>query len=120
MTTAETGWRWFLARVFEPEIRAWHGELPLAVMFWGYGVGGSGMLAALYLAALDLNQLLFQQGLIVTSALYTLWALVALWRCAANASLFWGTLARWLTVAWCLNVALVLVFLQLDLLLRYA
>lgn len=120
MTTAESCiWR-FLARYFGPELRAWRGEMSMALVFWGYGVFASCLLAILHVTALDLGQLLFQQVLIVLSALYTLWILVAIWRCAANATPFWGTAARWLTVAWALNTALVLAFLQFDLLVRYA
>ena len=37
---------------------------------------------------------------------------------AARADPFWGVPARWLTVAWAGNTALVLLFLQLDLLIR--
>lgn len=120
MTTAETGFRWFLARFFEPELRAWRGKMSLAVVFWGYGVFASCVLATLHVAALDLEQLLFQQVLIVLSGLYTSWMLVATWRCAANAAPFWSTVVQWLTVAWWLNTALILVFLQLDLLVRCA
>jgi hypothetical protein len=94
--------------------------MPLAVAFWGYGVVVSGALTALHIAALGRGQLRLQQGLIILSALYTAWALVAIWRCAANAAAYWTTVARWLVVAWGLNAALVLIFLQLNLLVRYA
>lgn len=111
---------WLLARLFDLEIRAWRGEMPLAVVFWGHGVLASCVLAVLHARALDRGQLLFQQALIFLSVLYTWWILVVIWRCAENAAPFWGTMARWLTVAWGLNTALVLVFLQFDLLVRYA
>lgn len=94
--------------------------MPLAFAFWGYGVFASCLLVALHAAAIALGQLAFQQLLVVLSGLYTWWTLVAIWRCAANASALWGTAARWLTVAWAMNTSLVLVFLQLDLLVRYA
>lgn len=93
--------------------------MPLAVVFWGYGVFAGGVLAVLYAVALHAGQLLLQQALILASALYTCWLLVALWRCAGNAAPFWGTIARWLTVAWGLNTVLVLAFLQIDLLVQY-
>jgi len=92
----------------------------LPVVFWGYGVATSLALAILHATALDAGQLAFQQALILVSAAYTVWFLVSIWRCASNAGPFWGTLARWLTVAWGLNTALVLFFLQLELMLRYA
>lgn len=105
---------------FAPELRAWQGRMSLPTVFWGYGVAMSMALAILHATALDAGQLAFQQALILISAAYTVWILVAIWRCAPNASPFWGTLARWLTVAWGLNTALVLFFLQLELMLRYA
>lgn len=109
-----------LSLLFAAELRAWQGRMALPVVFWGYGVATSLALAILHATALDAGQLTFQQLLILTSVAYTIWILVAIWRCALRASLFWGTLARWLTVAWGLNTALVLFFLQLELVLRYA
>ena len=50
-------------------------------------------------------------------ALYTIWILVPVWRCAEKArNEQWQVLARVLTVAWVLNVVLVGAFLGLDLL----
>lgn len=105
---------------FAPELRAWQGRMSLPTVFWGYGVAMSMALAILHATALDAGRLVFQQVLILISAAYTVWILVAIWRCAPNASPFWGTLARWLTVAWGLNSVLVLFFLQIELMLRYA
>jgi hypothetical protein len=105
---------------FAPELRVWQGRMSLTTVFWGYGVAMSMTLAILHATALDEGQLALQQALILISAAYTVWILVAIWRCAPNASPFWGTLARWLTVAWGLNTTLVLFFLQLELVLRYA
>jgi len=119
MTPAES-MRSGLSLFFDPERRAWLGRMALPVVFWGYGVAASMVLAILHATALDAGQLAFQQVLILISAAYTVWILVAIWRCAPNASPFWGTLARWLTVAWGLNTALVLFFLQIELVLRYA
>lgn len=56
-----------------------------------------------------------QQVSLALLAAYTGWALVAIWRCAGNATPFWGLMTRWVTVAWAGNAALVLLFLQLDL-----
>jgi len=106
--------------LFAPELRAWRGLMALPVVFWGYGVATSTVLAILHATALDAGQLDVQQALIVISMAYTVWILVAIWRCAQNTGPFWGTLARWLTVAWGLNAAFVLLFLQLELVLRYA
>ncbi len=105
----------FLARLFAAERRAWRGEMALWRVFWGYGVLASSALIALFASAISLGQRALQQGLILVFAGYTVWILVAIWRCAPNALPYWGNLARWLTMAWALNAAFVLAFLQLDL-----
>ena len=110
----------FLSRFFDPELRAWRGEQPLGVVFWGYGVLTSSALVLLNARALARNQLIFQQALIVFSACYTAWILVAIWRCSERSDPYWGAFARWLTVAWALNTIFVLAFLQLELMMRYA
>lgn len=108
----------FLSRLFEPERTAWRGGARLATVFWGYGVLASSVLIVLHTTALMLRQVALQEVLIVTSALYTVWVLIAIWRCSSHAHPYWGTLARSLTVAWALNSGLVLVFLQIELLVR--
>lgn len=110
--------RLLLARLFEPERRAWRGEASLATTFWGYGILASSALIALHIRAYMLQSFATEQVLIIVSGLYTAWVLLAIWRCAAHAHPYWGTLARWLTVAWALNCGLVLAFLQIDLLIR--
>lgn len=120
MTRTGTYILWQIGRCLAPERRAWRGEMPLAAVFWGYGVAASGELIILHALALYLQHQPLQQALIILSTLYTAWVLMAIWRCSAAATLFWGTMARWLTIAWGLNVAFVLFFLQLDLLVRYA
>ena len=119
MTNAESGNQDPLNRFFAPEIRAWRGQADIATVFWGYGVLFSCVLAALHVLAYDPEHLLIQQALIVFSALYTVWILVAIWRSATLANSFWGNLAQWLTVAWGLNATFVLIFLQFDLLMRF-
>lgn len=109
----------FLAALFEPELRAWRGEAPLARVFWVYGVCVSSVLVLLYVPALYENRLGVQQVMLFVLAGYTVWILVSVWRCAASARSFWGVLAQWLTVAWAGNAILVLAFLQLDLVGRY-
>ncbi len=104
---------------FASELRAWRGQMPLPVVFWGYGVATSLVLGILHATALDAGQLFFQQALILISVAYTIWILVAIWRCAVSEGTFWSVLARWLTVTWGLNTAFVLLFLQIDLLARY-
>jgi hypothetical protein len=118
-------WRGFavahvLLRVFfEPEIRAFQGNAPLRRVFWVYGVATSLGIALLYRLAVEAGRIAVQQGLLLLLALYTAWVLVAVWRCAEHAPPFWRMLARNLTVAWAVNVALIAGFLQIDLLLRF-
>lgn len=109
-----------LSRYFASERRAWRGQTPLRVVFWGYGVAVSLVLLTLHATAFALEQWIFQQILILTSAAYTIWILVAIWRCAQRADPFWGMLARLLTVAWGLNTGFVLFFLQIELTVRHA
>lgn len=104
--------------LFDDEIRAWRGRRRLAPVFWLYGVAGSWLFVLRYAIALQRGQMLVQQVLLPCFVAYTVWILVSVWRCAANAEPFWGGLARWLTVAWALNAALVTGFLQIDLLAR--
>jgi hypothetical protein len=105
---------------FAPEIRAWRGEQPLWIAFWGSGVLGSVGLAMLWALSLYLGRIGLREALLLCIAGYTFWALVALWRSSKPVlDTFWGALARQLTVAWAVNVILVLGFLQLDLVSRY-
>ena len=97
----------------------WQGRGPLWKVFWLWGVVGSWILAALFLAAvlgLGISWTLD----VVTAVImicYTAWILVSVWRCADNAEAeHWAPIARALTVAWALNVILVGAFLGLDLL----
>lgn len=101
--------------LFEPEMRAWQGRLPLARVFWVYGVLASVGISALYLQAAEARRWGLQQGLLMGLAAYTVWILVAVWRCAELAPPGWRFLARGLTIAWAFNMALVATFLELDL-----
>jgi hypothetical protein len=106
-----------LRAFFSTEIRAWQGEEPLWKVFWVYGVLASVGLALFYLLAMDQKRVVMQQTLLIAIAAYTVWILVAIWRCAENSR--WGPLARGLTVAWAGNTILLLAFLQVDLLAAY-
>jgi hypothetical protein len=108
-----------LKTFFAPELKAWRGEMSLTKVYWGYGVAVSGLIGLLVLESLREGRALLQQGLLVALALYTVWILVAVWRCAARAPPQWRMLARLSTVVWACNTALVLTFLQFDLLMRY-
>lgn len=105
--------------VFATEVRAWYGREPLWKVFWGYGVLASLVMIVLYAIAALQGRILVQQILLVFFAGYTVWILVAVWRCAADSDVLWRTLARSLTVAWAGNTVLVVLFLQLELLLEF-
>ena len=97
----------------------WRGNGPLWKVFWLWGVLGSWILAAVFgllAAGLGISwplYLVFGAVMVV----YTIWILVAVWRCADNVRAeHWAPIARALTVAWALNVILVGAFLGLDLL----
>jgi hypothetical protein len=102
---------------FEPEVRAWRGQQPLWKVFWVYGVAASSVIVALYASAIYAGQRSLQQVLLLVFSAYTVWILVSVWRCADNArERVWGLFARMLTVAWAGNAAMVVLFLELDLL----
>ena len=109
--------RSFLARLVAPELRAFRGEAPLAQVFWLYGVAASLWIIALNVLVISEGNWKLVQALILLDLGYTGWILVAIWRCSANVSLLWGTLARWLTVAWGLNTMFVLLFVEIELVL---
>lgn len=106
-------------RLFNEEIRAWHGQAPLIRVFWRKGVFASLVLALLYTTTVVLEQTLAEQAMIVVMALYTGWILIAIWRCSSPADTNWRVMTRMLTVAWAGNAAMVLFFRQLELLTRY-
>lgn len=94
---------------------AWRGDAPLWRVYWLQGVLASGAAAAATLLAVT-HGWVGPAGLLLllaAGAAYTAWLLVAIWRCAFNvrgAPLgvppeAWGVLARWLTVAWAINLA---------------
>ena len=97
----------------------WRGDGPLWKVYWLYGVLGSNVLALILL-------LLMQEGAIASGwfqlvllllAVYTVWIVVSVWRCAFNVeNPMYGHMARALTVAWALNALLVLGFLELRVL----
>lgn len=108
------------SKLFAPELHAWRGKASLGHIFWEHGVAVSSLLIMLNFLAFDRAHWGVLQVLILVDLAYTAWILVAIWRCSANASPFWGALARWLTIAWGLNATLVLFFLELELVLRHA
>lgn len=108
-----------LLLLFEPEIRAWQGRAPLARVFWVYGVLTTLAFAALFAVALDSGRRGMQQALLALIAAYSVWVIVSVWRCARWAAQPWREIARSLTVAWATNVALLALFLQVQLLMAF-
>ena len=110
----------FLDRLVAPEVRAFRGEAPLARVFWLHGVAASLWLIALSVAVMTRGSWQLRQAVVLLDLGYTLWILIAIWRCSANARPPWGALARWLTIAWGLNTLLVLFFVEIELVLTRA
>ncbi len=95
----------------------WRGEGPLGRVFWLYGVVASSVLYGLLAVGLATANKALQQVMLPILAVYTLWIVVSVWRCAPNAEReLHQLLARYLTVAWAINSVLVLVALELGLL----
>jgi hypothetical protein len=94
--------------------RYWRGEGPLWRVYWIYGVLGSLLLTVAI--ALPMWQKWIGQGTaiaaLIAGAVYTVWILVCVWRCALNiegeplgmSRDGWALLARMLTFAWAINV----------------
>ncbi|WP_270938288.1 hypothetical protein [Falsiroseomonas oryzae] len=99
-----------------PLLRYWHGEGTLAPLYWGWGVAGSILLAILVAGPplAGLGGLRWALAGICVGAVYTLWILVSIWRCAENIDRpvilgiprdAWTWLARVLTFGWAINAA---------------
>lgn len=95
-------------------LQSWRGAAPLWRVYWLYGVLGSTVLAVLIMAPAALGWLtlpLLGIGLGIGLA-YTAWIVVSIWRCAFNIKDrpfgiprdILAMMARWLTVAWAINV----------------
>jgi len=102
--------------LFASPLQVWKGEASLALVFWGYGVFVSALLISGFVAALYNNSLWIQEALLVVTLVYTLWVLVAIWRCPTPDNSVWWLVARALTVAWAVNMVLVAGFLHLNIL----
>jgi hypothetical protein len=100
-------------------IRYWKGEGSLFRVFWFYGVLFSTV--AIGVAAwAGATGWLGAEGLIAAIVFllaYTVWILVSVWRCAVRRGDddYYAVMARWLTVAWAINAALVGGFILLQL-----
>ncbi len=103
----------------------WSGNGPLWKIFWVYGVAASFAIAAAIavLGLLNWISIPVLIVLLVFLALYTVWILVSVWRCAENISgrpfgvdpQVWSWFARWLTIGWAINLvglSLLLVFMS--------
>lgn len=105
-----------IASVRNPLVRYWHGEGRLAPLYWLWGVAGSFLLAAIIAGPPLAGRAGVGWALagIAFGAVYTLWILVSIWRCAENIAHpaplgvprdVWSGLARVLTVGWAINAA---------------
>lgn len=102
-----------------PAIRIWRGEEKLSKAFWIYGVFVSAVLILRYMLARYEGRTALQQILILGFGAFTIWILVSLWRCASKTGTSWGLFTQLLIVPWAVNTAMVLGFLQLDLIAMY-
>jgi hypothetical protein len=94
--------------------RNWRGATPLWRVYWIYGVVGSAILTALIVAPALLRWYTATTVIIALAIgfAYTVWIVVSIWRCAFNIEHdplgiprdALAVLARWLTVAWAINV----------------
>lgn len=91
------------------------GRTRLWIVFWIYGVLFSQVFfgAIIYFyQKVDTTALALMLGVFL---LYTAWIMHTIWVDALNVrNDMWGYLARWLTVAWALNAAMVSLFLFLG------
>lgn len=97
--------------------RGWYADQPLWVVFWVYGVALSvALILALFGPALSGKISLTHFAVsVVVLAVYSEWILVSIWRCADRVeNKQWSTIARALTVAWAINLAMVLLFIAPD------
>jgi hypothetical protein len=101
--------------IFGAELKTWRGDQPLWLTFWIYGVAVSGFLSILYGVAVYAATPAFQQMLLIVLGAYTGWVLVSLWRCTEGAKRLSAVMARFLILPWAANVALVLLFMQIEL-----
>ena len=82
---------------------------------WGYGVLVGWLVARLFVLFYNLDLPWLQQLVLGFLLIHSGWIVIAVWRCAPNASQEWhGLLARAMTIAWALNAAFMLLFLELD------
>ncbi len=96
----------------------WRGEGRLWLVFWIYGVLLSTIVSGVFLAQLTGEDPIpgLKQFLIVAFIPYTVWLLVSIWRCAFNGeNKQYGHMARALTIAWAINVTLLIISAELGL-----
>lgn len=100
--------------------RYWRGQGRLWTVFWGYGIGGNGLLAGflgLLVSRLPGGGDHLWPALLLLG-FYNAWVVISVWRCAYNTRRrYWGDCARLLMVFWALNLLLLGLFLGLDLVL---
>lgn len=95
----------------------WRGHGQLWKAYWLYGVLGSNLLALALFLLMERSALgsAWFQIVLLLLAVYTIWIVVSVWRCAFNVEKpTYGHMARALTVAWAINALLVLGFLEIE------
>lgn len=95
-------------------LQSWRGATPLWRVYWVYGVLGSAVLTVLIVAPTLMGWFTLPMVVIALAVglAYTAWIVVSTWRCAFNIKdeplglprETLSMLARWLTVAWSINV----------------
>ena len=94
-----------------------YADKPLWVVFWIYGVALSGVLIGLLFgpALYGKISLIHYLGAVCVLGVYTHWILASIWYCADRVkNKQWSNVARLLTVAWAINLAMVLFFAALS------
>ena len=86
-------------RVFEAEMRAWRGMSRLNGFLGLWSARQRHSYSRLF-PAVDQNRIAVTQAFLLLFLGYTIWLLVALWRCSAAAELFWQMLVRSLIFVW--------------------
>ena len=99
-------------------VRAQFSEGRLWLVFWIYGVLLSTIVTGVFVAQLATEDPIpgLKQVLIVAFIPYTVWILVSIWRSAFNVeNELYGHMARALTIAWAINITLLIISAELGL-----
>ncbi len=104
-----------LTKAFAVEIEAWRGCRPVRTFLWGHGIVAGWTLIGLAVLAMAQQEFLLEQILLAVFAAHSVWIVMALWRSSIHSLPSYAALARALGMVWAANAALIVLFLQLDL-----